>query len=216
MSWTDKQAIRVINQIRAFYKVKTFIETGTFMGIGAEVQSKNFEKVITVENNPVYWNRAKDRLRKIKNVEQVLDDSENFLFKFASPKEPTIFYLDAHFYNPNGPRWQVKRELEAMKGMRNAIVIIHDFDNNLGHCVYDGERLGMNVVKEGLLGVNPNFHFYTNNLEGCDIMRPEEVKDPVMKDNLKYAWKTPRLTYRGILYATPTELPDSFGLVKIK
>jgi hypothetical protein len=30
-----------------------------------------------------------------------------------------------------------------MKGMKNAIIIIHDFDNGLGHCVYDGERLGM-------------------------------------------------------------------------
>ena len=215
MSWTDKQSINVIKKLRDFYNIKTYIETGTFKGIGAQVQASNFDKVITVETNVGFYNEAKKRLEKLVNVEQKLMDSAEFLSEYETDG-PTMFYLDAHFYNPNGPRWQVQRELDAMFGMENSIIVIHDFDNNLGHCVYDGERLGLNVVKEGLLRINPNFKFYTNNLEGCDIMKPQEATDEVMRDNLNYAWRTPRLTYRGILYATPTEIPESFGLVKIK
>lgn len=212
MSWTDKKAIEVIKNIRDYYKTENFIETGTFMGINAEVHAKNFKNVYTIENNGIYYEKAKERLKKYKNVHQKFGDSTELL-KETYDLLP-IYYLDAHFYNKDGPRWQIKEELKAL-GRKTCVVIIHDFNNNLGHCVYDGERLGMNVVGGLLKKVNPSFHYYTNNLEGCDIMKPEETDDPIKKDNLKYAWSTPRLTYRGILYCCPTELPD-FGLVKLK
>jgi hypothetical protein len=120
-----------------------------------------------------------------------------------------MFYLDAHFYNPKLPkskRFVVLDELKSLKGRKDAIIIIHDFDNGLGHCRYDGIRLGMNILKNPLKKVNPKFYLYTNRLESCDIMKPEETNDPVMQDNLNYAWSEPRLTYRGILYCLPKRL----------
>jgi len=214
MSWTDRGSVETIKRIRDQFKVKTFVETGTFKGINAQIQSKNFEEVETYESIHAYWYEATDRFMKLElnNVRSFYCDSVRGLklfirdYKKLKRKDTIIFYLDAHFYNPKGPRWQVKRELRALRGFKNAIIIIHDFDNGLGHCIYDGERLGMNVLGKLLNKVNPNFHYYTNRIEDCDIMHPEETEDLTMKDNLVYAWSKPRLTYRGLLYCVPKKL----------
>lgn len=212
MSWTDLGAIRTIRQLRDFFGLETFVETGTFKGINAQVQSRNFKWVYTCEINPRFYREAKSRLRQRKNVVCVNQDSSEFLRQFKGKK---LFYLDAHFYNPKGPRWVVKDELKSIPSNDECVIVIHDFDNGLGHCIYDGERLGMDVVQQGLSRINPRFHYYTNRLEDCDILTPEMAADEVMKDNLKYAWSSPRLTYRGLLYAVPRELPNEFKLRKI-
>lgn len=205
--------MKTINDIRFHYGSSTLVETGTFMGVNAEAHRNNFNKIVTIELQEEYFKKAQKRLSKYKNIEQVLGLSSAVLASHEFEGIP-IYYLDAHFYNPKGPRWVVQQELEALEGKKDSVIIIHDFNNGMGHCVYDGERLGMNVVGELLKKVNPNFHYYTNNMDFTDIMKPSETKDPVIKDNLRYAWKTPRLTYRGILYATPTELPKEIKLIK--
>lgn len=203
MSWTDKKSVLDIINIARQNNIQDLVETGAFYGINAEVQSANFRKVYTCEINPTYFAEANIRLSKYSNVEITNEDSQAFLKRF---KGKYLFYLDAHFYNPEGPRWVVQDELRAIGRNTECAIVIHDFDNSLGHCIYDGERLGMNVVGDLLKKINPNFYYYTNRLEDCDIMKPEETDDEVKKDNLKYAWQTPRLTYRGLLYCSPTKL----------
>jgi len=211
MSWIDRNAVKTITRLGREFCVKDFIETGTFKGINAEVMSRHF-RVTTVEVNEEYYREAQIRLKDKRNVNMVLMDSAEFLRRFVEEYKAegrvdnVLFYLDAHFYNPKGPRWQVLRELEALRGFNKGIIVIHDFDNGLGHCIYDGERLGMNILKKPLKRVNKDFRFYTNRLEDCDIMGVSEATDPIMRDNLVYAHKTPRLTYRGILYAIPGEV----------
>jgi len=64
--------------------------------------------------------------------------------------------------------------------------------------------------------INKEFFFYTKRLESCDIVKPKlkYIKEAGLKydwdtlENLKYAWKCPRLTYRGILYCLPFKLTD--------
>jgi len=168
---------------------------------------------------PEYYEEAKRRLDKYDNVKLFNVDSQKHILDFIKEykqqnrKDYVIFYLDAHFYNPDGPRWVVQRELDALKGFDKAIVIIHDFNNGLGHCIYDGERLGWNVVKN-IKKINNKFKYYTNLLEHCDIVKLGEMNDLVAEDNVKYLWQTPRLTYRGLLYAVPSKLPESINLVK--
>jgi hypothetical protein len=221
MSWTDKKAIEVIKKLRDKFKIDIFIETGTFMGINAQLHSRNFIEVLTCEINEEYYAKAIERLKDNWNVTVYNEDSKSFLNRVKNEK--AIFYLDAHFYDkklPKNKRFVVIDELKTIGKNKKAVIIIHDFDNNLGHITYDGIPLDMKLIKKYLLKINPNFKFYTNTLEGCDIVKPDRVSifnaglrpDIETIDNLNYAWKEPRLTYRGILYCVPEKLDKSFGL----
>ncbi len=183
MSWTDKGAIKHIKELRDIFKVKTFVETGTFMGINACLQSNNFKNVFSCEKNKEYYDKSCKRMEdlfgkgKIGMLNLYNDNSINFLKWFREYynefiKEGTImFYLDAHFYDPKAKnKWVVLEELKALKGFKNCIIIIHDFDNNLGHINYDGQPLNFDLVKKDLLKVNPKFKFYTNELKSCDTV----------------------------------------------
>jgi len=223
MSWTDKQAVEIIKYLRDKYKIKTFVETGTFKGINAEIQSKNFEYVFTCEKKEEYFFEAGFRLKNYDNVIIYLEDSSEFL-KNIIKNERFIYYLDAHFYQKgcktNKERFVVLNELESLKEDKKSIIIIHDFKHFLGGITYDNIDLDMNLLRKPLLKINPKFKFYTNTIEGCNPLTPNEVKDPVANDNIIYAWTAPRLTYRGILYCLPSTLNKKelkkLGLKEIK
>ena len=220
MSWTDRKAIEVICYLRDKYKIKTLVETGTFKGINARLHSKNFNCVMTCENNNAYYEESKrnlDYYPKYKNVIIRNENSPDFLKHLSLNKY--IFYLDAHFYNPDllkEDRFVVKKELDNMRKFKNSVIIIHDFHNGLGGITYDDIKLDMDLIKTRLKKINKNFHFYTNTLEGCDPVKSnaKDIIDAGLEvdfdtlGNLDYAWSSPRLTYRGILYCLPTELSE--------
>lgn len=224
MSWTDKEALRQICRIRDVYNIRTFVETGTFRGVNASVQSYNFDVVLTCEINSEYFAQAKQRLATKQNVIISQKTSPQFLWEFSRKRSKAtcvLYYLDAHFYDetlPKEDRYVVLKELDSLAGDTNCAVVIHDFDSfGLGHLEYDGIPLNLALVKDKLLAINPNFTFYGNTLAGCDIVEPEDLidnkvpgleEDAWVSDNLQYVWSRPDKTYRGLLYATPTPLPE--------
>ena len=137
MSWTDKKALEHIKQIRDIFKVKTFVETGTFKGMNVLAHKDNFERIYSCEKIKEYYNIAKEKCKDIKNININHEDSKHFLemnVKYYNPRidgKYVIFYLDAHFYDKKRPKGKGKfvvlDELKALKGMKNAIIIIHDF-----------------------------------------------------------------------------------------
>jgi hypothetical protein len=225
ISWTDKKAIETILKLRDKFKVKTFVETGTFKGINARLFSRFFQEVKTCEIDKKLALKAKDSLRDLDNVTVTWCKSEDFLKRFVEDydikerDDIVIFYLDAHFYDsklPKKERFVILRELKALYGFKNCIIIIHDFDNNLGHIVYDNIPLNMELIKFDLKNINGNFKFYTNDLLTCDIVKsPREIGMPDsfdIKDALWYVWSNPIKTYRGILYSVPSELNKDFEI----
>src|SRR3989304_8016475 len=182
MSWNDKQAVKVITYLRDKYKIKDFVETGTYKGVNAKLHSNNFNRVFTCEKEIDLYNKAKRRLRNHDNVVHILQNSPEFLKDFVNKynadkcTDKVFIYLDAHFYDPNLPKGKGKfvilDELKSLQGL-DCIIAIHDFDNNLGHIRYDGISLDMDLVKPELKKINPNFNFYTNTLDSCDIVRPD-------------------------------------------
>ena len=206
MSWTDHKSIEHIKTLRDLFDIRTFVETGTHVGINSELHSKNFKHVITCEINDKYILEAKRRLKHIDNVEIVKQSSPKFLKRFTSTNRTEFFYLDAHFYDPTlpmGKRFVVLDELKSLAPNRNCVIAIHDFDNGLGHITYDGISLDFKLLRDRLLKINPKFRFYTNELSSCKIMYVSEATDEFMYNNLKYAWSKPEKAYRGILYCTP-------------
>ncbi len=236
MSWTDRKSIEVIKYLQDRFKVKTYLETGTFKGVGARLHSHNFEEVLTCEINSEYVKISKENLSCCPNVHVFNMESRDFLSDFKieyyekSRKDVVFIYLDAHFYDPNLPeneRFVVLKELKALADFKKCIICIHDFDNNLGHITYDGIHLNLDLIKEDLMNINPDFKLYTNELKSCDIISEDDINfieglepDFDTLDNLKYALSTPRLTYRGILYALPNDLSDKeleeLGLKEIR
>src|SRR3990167_6376265 len=217
MSWTDKKAVETILKLRDKFNIKDFVETGAFKGINARFHSRNFLQVKTCESNPEHYQDAIKNLSNCQNVHVYLRDSKSFLERyickhiFNQREDMPLFFLDAHFYDiklPKEKRFVVLDELRALEGFNKGVVIIHDFANNLGHITYDGIDLNFDLLKDSLYKVNPNFYYYTNNLDNCDIVKPtiEDIEksgliaDKETLDNLQYAWSSPRLTYRGILY----------------
>lgn len=228
MSWTDKIALETINQLKEEFDIQTFIETGTFKGVNSFVQSQNFKYVLTCENNYEYYLEAKEKLKN-KNISIFKQTSPKFLKEFIKAHkhnksdEIVFIYLDAHFYNPSlKEKFIVKEELNSLKGFRNCLIAIHDFDNGMGHITYDGKTINLRMVKSRLLKINPKFHFYTNTPEFSDIHTLQTLKeiglesDKEAQDNINYAWSKERLTKRGILYAIPKKLDlNKYKLIEI-
>lgn len=213
MSWTDKSSIEHIKKIRDIFKVDTFIETGTYNGMNVLTHKDNFDFIFSCEKSKEYYNIALENVHTIKRkafISVYNQDSKGFLKTFDKNAGNTIFYLDAHFYDPKRPKGKGKfvvlDELKTLKGFKNAIIIIHDFDNNLGHITYDGVPLDMKLLKKDLLKVNPDFKFYTNQLSSCDILKIKDTNNKAMKKDLIYVWSKPEKTYRGILYAVPKKI----------
>lgn len=222
MSWTDIKSIETMKKLRDRFNVKVFVETGTFRGQGSEVFGSHFETLLTVEVIPEYYWNSKKRLGKYTNIYQTLMSSPEYLFALKEPLKyvgRVMFFLDAHFYDSTlapEDRWVILKELRALEGFGDCIIVIHDFNcNGLGGLVYDGQPLNFDLVKNTIAKVNPNFHYYFNTFEGCDILTKEKVLDnkmtPLVLDDevsetLDFVWSKPETihrAYRGFLYATP-------------
>jgi len=226
MGWTDKSCIKTIKQLKNDFGIGYVVETGTFRGQGARVFSTIFDRVITCDTNREYFgNFMGSYANSYQNVAMFNIDSAIYLKTFmefyrrTGRNDIVLFYLDAHFYDPNLPvedRFVIIRELQSLKDFKNCIIIIHDFDNKeLGHLTYDGIPLDTNLIGKYLQEVNPDFKYYTNTKEFCDILTVKDLEDGNMppltdseenKETLSYVWSSDEKTYRGILYCIPSQI----------
>ncbi len=230
MCWLDKKSLEQMAKLKDKYNISTFIETGAFKGINARYHSFHWEHVLSCDIIDEYLKIARANNRDRDNVVIEKQSSFDFLKDFIkqyhkNKREDIVFiYLDAHFYDPSLPseeKWVVVNELEALKGFKNCVICIHDFDcSGLGHCCYDGQPLGFPLVLPGLKEVNLDFYMYVNNKETCDMHTEETIRkvdeliiDDDILDAVKHMYSCERLTYRGFLYCTPTVLDlDNFEL----
>lgn len=211
MSWTDKVAVENIKQLQKDFNIKVAIETGTFKGVNAELYSSIFHITFTCELNTNYYNQASERLNHCYNVFPTHLSSPEFLRRFAQNESIKFVYLDAHFYDPESKvKWVVIEELKALQGHNDIVLCIHDFDNGMGHLIYDGEHLDWKLIGEYLQKINPDFHYYTNTEAWA--YTEETIKelpitvDEVVLDAIKFVHSTEARKIRGMLFATPKPL----------
>ena len=229
MWWFDKKAVARGEKLRDFYKIDLMIETGTFKGLNLKFWSYRFPYVIGIEKDAAYCQLTRERIATRNNATLYHESSPQYLSSITRMnrgKSPVLFYLDAHFYDPAvlpEKRWVVRDELKALNNFHNCVIVIHDFDcHGLGHLVYDGQPLNLDLIREDLMGVNPDFHLYGNTRDGCEAHTVESITgveglepDEETIETINYH-NTDRLKYRGILYATPTPLDlTKFDLVEI-
>ena len=219
MSWHDKKSIEQILKLKELYGMQHFWETGTFKGVNMRLHSFHWREVHSCDISAENLKIAKSYLSDRRNISLWHMSSPDFLKRqieiYGKDKGLFFIYLDAHFYTSIvEDRWVILKELEALAGFDRCVICIHDFDcSGLGHLCYDGEHMGFPLLLDSLRKVNPNFHFYINTKETCDIYdegtiheREELIVNEDVLDNVRFTQTSDRLRYRGILYCTPTEL----------
>ena len=76
----------------------TLIESGTFLGDSTEYFAEHLQRVYTIEVSDMLYERAKDRLSGLSNVEAIHGDSGVVLESLlALIDEPCVIYLDGHY-----------------------------------------------------------------------------------------------------------------------
>jgi hypothetical protein len=109
--------------------LRSFIETGTFMGASLPWASKTFERVWTVEINPEYQRQAMLQVGPLPNVEFLLGNSKDHIARLCGALDgPALFWLDAHagagYFGPN-ENCPLLEELDAVlsSGDRHCILV---------------------------------------------------------------------------------------------
>jgi hypothetical protein len=80
------------------YGLRTFVETGTFMGDTSEAMRPHVERVITIELSSELAQRARQRFAQHPAVRVLEGDSGRLLPELlADLEEPALFWLDGHY-----------------------------------------------------------------------------------------------------------------------
>lgn len=88
----------ILNGFREKYRLKTFVETGTFFGDTVEYFKNSFEKVISIELAEDLAKKAQERFAGDANVAILQGDSGQILKQILPGiREPVLFWLDGHY-----------------------------------------------------------------------------------------------------------------------
>ena len=89
---------KAVEEYQLKYKLKTLIETGTFLGDMVYSQKDNFNNLISIELDYQLFKDVKKKLRLIKNIEIIHGDS-GIALKEIVPKinNQCLFWLDGHY-----------------------------------------------------------------------------------------------------------------------
>jgi len=82
--------------------ITQFIETGTFVGETARVASALFERVDTIELDPMYYLTATRKFEGISNIYPILGDSRKCLaaaIALGGKEKRRLYWLDAHWWS---------------------------------------------------------------------------------------------------------------------
>jgi hypothetical protein len=135
---------KIVSEYAQHFKLSTLVETGTYLGDMIFAQRKNFGRIITVELNPSFYEDAKKRFNKDKNVEIIQGDSGKVLRMLTEKKvfdNPCLFWLDSHYSGLNTSQGEkatpILEELHAILSTgQNHIILIDDARSFVGENDY--------------------------------------------------------------------------------
>jgi hypothetical protein len=80
------------------YRLRTFVETGTYLGEMVEAIIGDVDAVFSIELDPWLFHRARRKFERIPKIQILLGDSAAVLPGLVERFEgPALFWLDAHF-----------------------------------------------------------------------------------------------------------------------
>ena len=133
-------------------------------------------KIKTLELVKQYYNDAKKRLELNKNIEVINVSSDEFLNGFDKGGLTTLYYLDAHWYDFNPLRNELKNIENITDG--KDIIIIDDFKVPNRDLAYDptpeGGVICMDYIKD-CLDWNNWVYFYKNESDNFDTKATGQI-----------------------------------------
>ena len=89
---------RVLQEYAERYRLKIFIETGTYRGDMVEAMKPLFRKIYSIELGDELFQKAKRRFKRDAHIELIHGDSGTELGRIM-PRldEPALFWLDGHY-----------------------------------------------------------------------------------------------------------------------
>lgn len=122
----------IVTDLRRKWKLKSFVETGTFEGHTTELAAVVFDEVWTCDIDPDMVVKAQERLQPYTNVRISVERSANFLRRIKPlVTQPIMYWLDAHWC---GGRKLAKEcplldELKAIGSLNgNSVILIDDIE----------------------------------------------------------------------------------------
>lgn len=125
------------------YRLRTFIETGTFTGEMVQAMSGHVDRILTIEVDPSLHARAVIRFASQPRIQLLLGDSATLLpVVLQSLDAPALFWLDGHYMGGESGRGTedtpVIAEMTALlaHAVRGHVVLIDDarlFDGTGGY-----------------------------------------------------------------------------------
>lgn len=112
-------------------RIKTFIETGTHLGVTTKWAAEHFDQVVTIEADHSQFMRTRSALApSLPSVAFFYGYSDRHLVDLRAPIDgPCMFWLDAHHPTNDDHECPVLAELTAVKS--NDVVLIDDAQNFL-------------------------------------------------------------------------------------
>lgn len=99
---TDPIKWETVRSYATEYKLKIFVETGTYQGNMVNAVKDLFDSVFSIELDRELFEMAKCRFASDLNVEIILGDSGVEIAKVLEKiRQPALFWLDAHYCGPN-------------------------------------------------------------------------------------------------------------------
>jgi hypothetical protein len=133
---SPKVKILALRQYARRYNLKTFVETGTYLGDTIAALAPNFLRCFTIEIEPMVYERCRRRLESFDNVECILADSSLALPAIVQGlKGDALFWLDGHasggetFNSGKGPLISELTTIYSEPSRRHVVLI----DDARGH-----------------------------------------------------------------------------------
>jgi hypothetical protein len=165
--------ISLLEQLKQIFKIKVFIETGTYLGDTTIKGAKIFDEVHTIELSLKLYLKALQRLKTLRNVSVYLGDSSKIFPKLLLNIDyPILFYLDGHYsghVTAKGSSYTpLVDELNAIASAKkeNSVILIDDirlFQGSLFQEKILTLNLGLETypslerVVQAILNINPSY-----------------------------------------------------------
>ncbi len=128
----------LFNDFKNLFNVKTFVESGTYLGETALKAARYFDAVHTVELSPMLYSEFKKKARVLQNVIAYYGNSADVFPVFLSRLSGSniLFWLDGHYSAGNTAfsKNPLIAELNAIRdsSIKNSVILIDDI-RSCGH-----------------------------------------------------------------------------------